>query len=280
MKVHELLFQVAQTIGAASSSARLDAEVLLAHVMKLARVQLIAALNDQVSQEAEREFINLLQQRVNGAPIAYLVGEREFYGRSFLVTPDVLIPRPETELLIARLRALRVSEHCRVLDLGTGSGCIGVTAACELGCKVICLDISAAALDVARRNAQRHGVDDKIEFLESDLFDALEPQLFDVIVSNPPYLSEQELQARQPLSFEPRLAFVASDDGLGLVQAIFAAVPRWLRQNGTFLCEFGYRHEQALAKLLSDTVSQFGGITEVFEDIAGIARVAQWRRVV
>ena len=265
-------------IGAASSSARLDVELLLAYVMKLSRVQLIAALQDEVTSPTDQEFFDLVQQRISGAPIAYLIGEREFYGRNFKVTSDVLIPRPETELLIARLRSLRPSEHCRVLDIGTGSGCIGVTAACELGCKVVCVDISAAALKIAQANAVLHGVADRIEFLVSDLFSAIEPQLFDLIVSNPPYLTEQEFQDRQQLSFEPRCAFVANADGLSLVRAIFEQAPQWLRPSGTLLCEFGFRHEREIGELLSDLVAQHNGSAEVFKDLAGIGRVAQWRR--
>ena len=278
MRINQLLIDAAQLIGQASSSARLDAELLLAHALGVGRVQLIAALQDQVAAAEEELFRKLLHRRVAGEPIAYLIGEREFYGRKFVVTSDVLIPRPETELLIARLRSLRLLDHSRVLDMGTGSGCIGVTAACEVGCHVVCVDISAAALAVAETNALAHGVSDRMEFICSDLFAALEPQRFDVIVSNPPYLSEQELNQRKPLSFEPAVAFVAKDDGLALVRAIFKATPQWLHPGGTFLCEFGYRHEAVLGELLANLVLQHGGSGEVFKDLSGIGRVAEWRR--
>ena len=176
-------------------SPRLDAEVLLAESLGCRRIELYTTFDDVPGEKPRTAFRDLVRQRAAGKPVAYLVGRREFYSLSFRVTPDVLIPRPETELLVVTLLDLAKgrasSEPILIADVGTGSGIIAVCVAKHLpGCRVAAIDISPAALAVARTNAAEHHVEDRIEWIESDLFAAVDPQRrFDFVVSNPPYVS-------------------------------------------------------------------------------------------
>lgn len=278
MRIDQILLDATNQLVNVSQTPRLDAEILLAAVLNFSRVQLISELQAEFPANKHLEFLNYLQRRLQHEPIAYIIGQREFYGRQFIVDSSVLIPRPETELLVERIKSLGLSQTSKVLDLCTGSGCIGISIACEIGCGVLCSDISTAALEVAKQNALRHGVDHLVQFIKSDLFDQIDPQSFDAIVSNPPYLRADEVHNNPALSFEPASAFISENDGLADLQEIFLNASKWLNSNGVLLCEFGYRHENELSEMLSELVLQHGGSSQIFKDLAGIARVSEWKR--
>jgi len=179
---------------------RLDAEVLLAHARNCQRIELYTAFDEIAGDDVRGKFRELVSQRAQGKPVAYLVGYKEFFSLTFEITPDVLIPRPETEMLVMAVldvaKQMRAKRPLAIADVGTGSGCIAVAVATQLpDCRVAAIDQSPAALAVAKRNAVKHGVSERIEFIESDLFAAADAQKqFDIIVSNPPYVTEVEHQ--------------------------------------------------------------------------------------
>jgi release factor glutamine methyltransferase len=261
------------SIAALQKSGLLDAletRILLTHVLKLSRVQLITQSERILDAEEARTLSSLFQRRLNGEPIAYLVGEREFYGLPFHVTPDVLIPRPETELLV-ELALDRLPPRGRVLDMGTGSGAIAVALAhVRSDAEVTALDVSEAALAVARRNAARNAA--SVRFLQSDWFAALADEPFDLIVSNPPYIVQGDPHLSQgDLRFEPVSALTDHADGLSALRIIAGGAARLLRAGGWLLMEHGYDQASAVRALLAQA-----GFSEVqsWQDLAGIERVS------
>ncbi len=269
-----LLRDAASRLGAAGiGSARLDAEVLLAQALGVGRTGLFARLRDAVDAAAAARFAALLDRRLRREPVAYLTGRQEFWSLPFAVTPDVLIPRPETELLVelgvASLRA-PCSTRIEILDVGTGSGCIAVALARALpAAGVTAVDLSAAALAVARRNAAAHGVAARIAFVVSDLFAALPADAtFDLIVANPPYLAPGDA-ASPELAFEPHGALYAGADGLAVIRALLAAAPRHLRRGGILLMELGQSQSEAALGL---TRAAGFAAAHVVPDLAGIPR--------
>jgi release factor glutamine methyltransferase len=236
-------------------SARLTAELLLTHVLKLKRVALYMDLDRPLEKEELATYRALIQRRLAGEPTQYLVGAWEFYGRTFFVDPRVLIPRPETELLVeAVLRALPKDAPCRVLDLCTGSGCIATTIAAERPqASVWATDLSPDALAVARSNAERHHVDGRVTFFEGDLFGPL-PQgaRFDAVVSNPPYVKTGELAGLQrEVQKEPRLALDGGADGLIFLRRIIDAAQASLVPGGLLALELGEDQGAAVKELLT-----------------------------
>jgi release factor glutamine methyltransferase len=232
--------------------APLDARVLLRAALGATDAQL-AAHPERVLAERERvRFTELVQRRRAGEPVAYLVGSREFYGLAFKVTPAVLIPRPETELLVeAALERMQAGAECRVLDLGTGSGCVAVAIAKEHpGARVTATDISPAALTIARENAAAHGAD--IELIESDWFAALAGCRFDVIVANPPYIADGDPHLLQgDVRFEPRGALVSGSAGLDAIETIVECAGSHLAPGGILLFEHGYQQGACSRVLLA-----------------------------
>jgi len=263
---------IGEVLGAASARlGRVDARVLLAHV--LARpVSYLVAHPEQVLDTAQRARIDdLVHRRVLGEPVAYLVGEREFYGRPFQVDPRVLIPRPETELIVDLALAAFSASPMRVLDLGTGSGALAVTLACEWpNAEVWAVDASSGALAVARENAGRLGA--KVRFVQSNWFDAIEEAAaFELIVSNPPYVRDGDPHLMQgDVRFEPASALSSGTDGLDDIRRILARAPAHLSRGGMLLFEHGYDQAADVRRLLGDA-----GFTAVRSwcDIAGIERV-------
>ncbi|MFO0947319.1 MAG: peptide chain release factor N(5)-glutamine methyltransferase [Planctomycetota bacterium] len=263
-------------------NARLDAEVLLARVLACRRIDLYAMYDVEVSPEDRTRFRDWVRQRTGGCPVAYLVGQREFYSLTFDVTPAVLIPRPETEHLIAcALDFARKESLARFLDLGSGSGAIAVTLAHELtSIRGVAIDVSPEAIVVAKANATRHAVADRLTFLVSDLFSRLEESEgpFDLIASNPPYVSDEEY-ASLPATvrdFEPRLALAGGAGGIEIIRRIIEEAPRWLRLGGKLLMEIGERQESAVRVLLESN-SHFSGVA-VHRDYSGKPRVMEARR--
>lgn len=237
-------------------SPRLDAEVLLAHVLKCKRIDLIAN-SDEVPADADRAaFRELIKRRVDHWPVAYLVGMKEFYLLKFEVSPAVLIPRPETETLVLEAdRLLKPLAAPRVLDLCTGSGCIAVVLAHQRkAAQVTAVDISPDALDVAKRNAAAHGAADRVSFLSGDLFAPLPAgSEFDLIVSNPPYVTPGEYDALPAdiREHEPRLALDGGPDGLAFYRRIATGAGAFLRAGGSVLVEIGHTQDDAVRALFA-----------------------------
>ena len=252
----------------------IDARVLMRATLGVNDAHLIARANDEISMQHAAQFRALAERRAAGEPVAYIVGEREFYGRAFAVSPAVLIPRPETELLVElALERLVRNESCRVLDLGTGSGCIAISIALERSAAyVTATDSSEAALVVARKNAQRLGAGN-IEFKAGDWLSAAKNESnekFDLIVSNPPYVAEGDAHLAQgDLRFEPMAALAAGADGLDCIRLIVAGAPVHLAPGGSLLLEHGYDQAERCRSLFTAA-----GFTQVqsWRDIAGIER--------
>lgn len=249
-----------------------EARALLAVASGVPRETLIAFPEREVSAAALAQFAALAARRRAGEPLAYLLGTQEFYGRGFAVTRDVLIPRPETELLIdLALPLLRGARAPRVLDLGTGSGCIAVTLALEASAaEVTAVDASAAALAVARANADRLGA--RVAFVRSDWFDTVTGS-FDLIVSNPPYIAAGDPHLGA-LRFEPTAALTAGADGLACLRRIAQAAPAFLARQGTLMVERGYDQGEAVRRLFAE--SGFADI-HTHRDLAGHERVCVGR---
>ncbi|MCL4243601.1 MAG: peptide chain release factor N(5)-glutamine methyltransferase [Candidatus Dadabacteria bacterium] len=227
------------------------------------------------------KFYELLERRVKREPLAYISGEKEFYSRPFAVNGSVLIPRPETELLVTE--ALGVAREMRcpaILDIGTGSGCIAVTLACELpGAKIFASDISPEAIRMARVNAGKNCADGAVRFILGDLAGAFKESSFDIVVSNPPYVSPAEYEGLDPSvkDYEPGLALVSDEDGLSHIKNIIRGSTRILKEGGWCMVEAGYTQSAGVQALYEE--AGFGDISLV-KDISGIERVikARWKK--
>jgi release factor glutamine methyltransferase len=252
---------------------RVDAHVLMAHVLGVNRAWLAANPMRVLTESQDARVDMLVAQRALGQPVAYIVEKREFYGRDFTVGPDVLIPRPETEVLVAAALD-RMAAHASVADLGTGSGAVAVTLACERpGATVVATDNHEAALAVARANAQANGCAHRVELLGGSWYRPLGARRFDLIVSNPPYVAADDAHLAQgDLRFEPRHALTdGSRDGLDSIRALIAGASDHLNSGGWLLLEHGYDQSEAVQGLLEAT--GFGHLVSI-DDLAGIARVA------
>ena len=275
--------------GHGSDSPRLDAEVLLAEVLACQRIQLYATFDEVPNEQQRTAFRELVRRRAEGTPVAYLVGRREFYSLPFRVTPDVLIPRPETELLVVTVldlakQGLGTSVPGQptpiIADVGTGSGIIAICLAKNLpASRVTAIDVSPAALAIARENAKQHGVADLIEFIESDLFAAVPAdRRFDFIVSNPPYVSAAEFESLAPdvRKFEPKSALLAGAKGTEVIERLLPQAAERLHPRGHFLTEISPMIHDAVCSLVkSDARFELG---PTIKDIARLARVVQARR--
>ena len=244
-----------------AESPRLDAEVLLAHAQGCERIELYTRFEEIADEPLRERFRTLVRQRADGVPVAYLAGRREFFSLPFEVTRDVLIPRPETEQLVVRALDVvrqRISDGpIDVVDIGTGSGILAVCLAKQLpDCRVVALDVSGAALEVAAGNAARHNVDERIEFVESDLFAAIDAEReFDLIVTNPPYVKTAELGevAVGVRKYEPRIALDGGEQGIDVYQRLIPEVPGRLRPGGWFFAEIGPAVADDVERLIART---------------------------
>jgi len=256
-----------------SPSPRLDAEILLSLALDKDRAHLRAWPEKQLSPEQHRQFQALLQQRLSGIPIAYITGHREFWSRDFEVTPDVLIPRPDTELLIELALALIPTDATdSLLDLGTGSGIIAITLAAERPhTGITATDISAKSLAVARRNAQKHSTN-TIVFSESDWFDSLPYGApFKLIISNPPYIDAKDPHLTQgDIRFEPEHALIAARQGLSAIETIADNARNYLSKPGHLLIEHGYNQQHAVQSIFKALNYQN---IKTHKDLSGQARV-------
>jgi release factor glutamine methyltransferase len=244
--------------GAGLDNPRLEAEVLLSRLLSFSRTRLLVFNDSPVPREAMLRFREWIALRCDGFPSAYITGEKEFHGNLFVVTKDVLIPRPETELLVdevVRLASTSGLSAPMILDVGTGCGNIAVTLASLMrGAALFAVDISAGALDVAKENAKRLGVEDRIVFLQGDLFEPVTDLdvTFDCIVSNPPYVGTDEIHAMDPCvaAFEPPIALFAGRDGLDMIRKIVESAPLFLKPGGILSLEIGYRQAVKVKRLM------------------------------
>ncbi len=270
--------------GAGIASARFDAELLLSHALQKDRTWVFTHANDELDGGSEALYDRLIDRRSRREPLQYITGVQEFWGLEFAVTPKVLIPRPETEFVVeSAIRAARAVTDPVILDLCTGSGCIAVSLATELAsARVFAADRSEAALAVARKNAQKHGVSSRVRFLEGDLFQPVrELDLqgrIDVLTANPPYIQSNDLASLQPevRDFEPEMALISGPSGTEIHGRILTQAPAFLKRNGALIMEMGIGQAEKLTTLADNT----GAYTrpEILKDLAGIERVIKLQR--
>lgn len=257
-----------------SSTARIEVQMLLQQVLGVNRAYLLAHSDQQLDEMQQAAYRALLQRRLAGEPLAYILGEREFFGLNFRVTPATLIPRPDTELLV-ELALQHVPQRGRVLDLGTGSGAIALSIAhSRPDALVTAVDASADALEVAQENARRLEIGNA-RFVHSDWFESLAGERYDLIVSNPPYIENADVHLQQgDLRFEPRAALASGADGLDDIRRIVVDAKSHLNEGGWLMLEHGYDQAERARGLLVAS-----GYAEVFSacDLSGIERVSGGR---
>jgi len=272
---------VRRLLGAGIDSARLDAELLLGCALGMSREELMIAATRKVSVAESDRYEDLLRRRLNREPLAYITGQQEFWSLGFLVSCDVLVPRPETEILVERalkhLATINNRGAPRILELGTGSGAIAVALASELPqAEIVATEIAPAALEIARRNASRNGVSNAMRFLQGDLFTALDQELekdFDLILSNPPYIPRGEIAhlEAEVSRWEPRAALDGGVDGLDFYRRIIEEAPGYLRQGGAVAVEIGAAIGSLVLALFRNNPAY--GDTRIHQDYSGRDRV-------
>jgi release factor glutamine methyltransferase len=271
--LHDHGKQLAAALNLEPGSARIEVQCLLQAVLQVNRAYLLAHPEQPLNANQQACYMTLLERRLSGEPVAYLLGEREFFGLPFKVSPATLIPRPETELLVElALKRIPQQGAYRVLDLGTGSGAIALSIAhARPNAEVMAVDVSGAALEVAHFNTHQLNLDNA-RLLQSDWFGALKNERFDMIVSNPPYIAADDTHLAQgDVRFEPRGALASGADGLDDTRLIIAQAKDHLSAHGWLLCEQGYDQAAQVRALL-----QQSGYTGIFSvrDMAGIERVS------
>lgn len=259
-------------------SPRLDAELLLAHAQGCKRIELYTRFDEVAEESVRASFRELVSKRLEGCPVAYLLGFKEFFSLEFEVSPAVLIPRPDTEtLVLAALEA--ATPNCSIFEIGTGSGAVAVSLARHLpSARIVATDLSAEALEIALRNAERHGVACRIRFLQGDLFQPLDAEArFDLIVSNPPYIPSAEIEtlSRTVRDFEPRTALDGGPDGLDVIRRIVVESPRFLKPGGWLLLEAAPNQHAEAAKLMESAAL---AVLPPLPDAAGRPRVSRGRK--
>lgn len=264
--------------------ARREAGSLLGYVLGRDRSFILTHAEDTISEEQAERFRECLERRAQGEPLQYITANQEFFGLDFEVTKDVLIPRPETELLIeTALKLLTPSADAFICDVGTGSGCIVITLMQQLEqARAVAIDISLDALAVARRNAVRHSVAERIDFVHSDCFAALNSRelrpSFDLIVSNPPYVEEgamADLQ-REVRDFEPRSALAAGADGLDIIRRLLLEASNFLKTGGYLLFEIGFNQGASVEQLFDPKIWK---LMDIYKDLQGIPRTVALQRL-
>jgi release factor glutamine methyltransferase len=286
------------------AEARREAGSLLGHVLGRDRSFILSHAEDALSDEQAERFRDFVERRAHGEPQQYITGQQEFFGLEFEVSPDVLIPRPETELLVETALKLVSKDAPYVCDVGTGSGCVAIALLYELRkthdggfpkAHALAIDISPAALAIAKRNAARHSLTEQIEFVVSDCFASLNspldspldsrrdskypsPPRFDLIVSNPPYVKDGELASLQTevRDFEPKLALTAGADGLNVIRRLLLDAAEFLKPGGHFLFEIGFQQSVAVEQLIDPKIWT---LLRIHEDLQSIPRIVALQKV-
>jgi release factor glutamine methyltransferase len=270
---NSLIKAAARLREGAVAQPRRQAASLLAHVLGRDRGFLITRADDLITESEVETFESLIARRVAGEPTQYLTGHQEFFKLDFEVTPAVLIPRPETELIVeAVLELIDLKASSNLADICTGSGCIAISLLHEMPhLRCVAGDISRAALEVTFRNAHAHNVADRLTLVESDCFAALATgEQFDVITSNPPYVSDDELRELQvEVRFEPQAALAGGPDGLEIIRRLLVEARSFLKPNGYFIFEIGFGQRDAVEKLID---TRMWRLFEVRADLQGIPR--------
>lgn len=267
-----LLFVLKQAVAllekTATDSAKLDAEVLLSHLLSRPRSYLLTWPDKSLTQQEVTEYCQLIERRQRGEPIAYIVGEKEFWSLDFYVAPSTLIPRPDTEVLVETVLNHHPNDSLSLLDLGTGTGAIVVALASERSnWQCYGVDLTSEAIQLATRNVQRHKLTNQITCLQSDWFSTLNEQLFDIIVSNPPYIDEKDAHLMQgDVRFEPRSALTSANHGLYDIELILEHAKPFLTDGGSVYIEHGYDQKLAVQDIFTNcgycdinTVSDYAG---------------------
>jgi release factor glutamine methyltransferase len=282
MMIRDIISDTTQKLEAVKiPSARLDAEVLLAFYLGCDRVEFIKNPQRIVSEAQQMAFNQLVARRLRGEPVAYITGRKAFWSFVLEVNHDVLIPRPDTEVIVEEALAVRRAEdfdHPRILDIGTGSGAIALALACEIpGAQITATDISVSALATAQKNARVLGLDKSISFLRGDLFEPVRGK-FDMIVSNPPYIGalEYETLAAGVKDFEPQEALLSGQTGLEFYEKLIYQAHSLLTENGWLLLEIGAKQSENVRAIME--LSGFYDRIAVRADYAGLARVIKGRR--
>ncbi|MCI0486305.1 MAG: peptide chain release factor N(5)-glutamine methyltransferase [Blastocatellia bacterium] len=262
---------------------RRTASLLLAHALDVDRTYILTRADEEVEREKYRAYLRMIERRARGEPLQHITGHQEFYGLDFIVTPDVLIPRPETEFLVERVIALADQEAPLIVDLGTGSGCIAMTLAFHIpGASLIATDISDRALAVARANAVRHAVSTRIDFIEGDLFEPLADRgierKVDFLVSNPPYVPDEDIRSlqREVRDWEPLVALGGGPEGIDFYRRLLGDGRVYVRRGGYLVCEIGYSQLEQISDLIDPTAWELADVTE---DLQGIPRAITIRRL-
>ncbi|MGA3281080.1 MAG: peptide chain release factor N(5)-glutamine methyltransferase [Smithella sp.] len=284
MIVYDILNESAKTLEAADiPSARLDAEILLSFCLGCDRLEFLKNPEIQLDQTQLTAFKKLINRRLRWEPVAYIIGRKNFWTFSLEVNKDVLIPRPDTEVIVEEILNIAkktVSTRIKILDIGTGSGAIAIALACEIPhASVMATDISLTALDVARRNACSLGIQNQIDFRQGDLLEPVKG-VFDIIASNPPYIGAQEYEELPEgvRAFEPREALLAGKSGLEFYEKLIYQAEGYLEKNGWLLLEIGARQEKDVRRIME--TSGFYNNIEIRRDYAGLPRVIKARRKV
>jgi len=283
VRLHERLAAAREQLvraGIQPTEAAIDVDLYARTILKWDRARLLLHHQSAVPETLEPQFSDWLARRERFEPSAYIVGEREFWGLDFFVTPAVLVPRPETELVVeataAIARGLR-GQNLRIADIGTGSGCIAVSVAHEIPhCTVIATDVSSEALAVAQRNAERHAVDDRIRFVCTSHLDGVDGE-FDVIAANPPYVRTVDKRGLSAdVLQEPHVALFGGASGLEHIDAVLAAASHTLRPGGWLVMEFGFGQEDDVRELVSRRANL--SVDHTRADLQGLARTAIMQR--
>ncbi len=258
------------------SQATREAKSLLAFVLRQNQTFLVAHSEYKLSAEEEMRFQTVLERRAIREPFQYIVGRQEFCGLDFAVTKDVLIPRPETEMLVeSAIEILQKIEHAKICEVGIGSGCIAVSILHHVKtASAIGLDVSEKALKVAWKNAETHRISERLELKISDVFDNLSDEKFDLIVSNPPYISSEEMKNLQPevRDFEPATALTDGKNGLSIIKKIIENAPKFLTKGGFLLMEIGFNQAIAVEKIFDKSL---WGKIEILPDFQSIPRMVK-----
>ena len=280
ISIAEAILQGANKLRKAGvPEARREAGSLLAFLLDKDRTFILSHADDTISGEQETLFQEFLDSRAQGEPAQYITGRQDFYGLEFEVTPAVLIPRPETELLVeAAIKLVAAEETVSFCDVGTGSGCIAITLLTQIPqAHAMAVDVSASALEIAKRNAARHRVTNRVEFMLSDCFAAVAQQTFDLIVSNPPYVAEDAVATlqREVRDYEPRVALTAGADGLDVIRRLIADAQGYLRASGHLVFEIGFDQHAEVSELVDPGIWE---LLDIHHDLQGIPRTVALRK--